>query len=170
MRYLHKIYGRPGPIGRAWRSTERYLEKHPEGERAKDARDEAKRLAAALDTNSFFDGSGINLNPVFRIGLAAALFVVSALIGAYLYRHFRHGRSLDREIDIDLGEPAPPAGTSGGRPPPRRALHQEVQRHPGPAHHRALGAGPGRGWRGALPAGTGPGELEPASGRRACEP
>ena len=54
-------------------------------------------------------GSGINLNPVFRIGLAAALFVVSALIGAYLYRHFRHGRSLDREIDIDLGEPPPAA-------------------------------------------------------------
>ena len=50
-------------------------------------------------------GSGINLDPFFRIGLAAALFVVSALIGAYLYRHFRHGRSLDREIDIDLGEP-----------------------------------------------------------------
>lgn len=51
-------------------------------------------------------GSGINLNPVMRIGLAAALFLISALIGAYLYRHFRHGRSLDREIDIDLGEGA----------------------------------------------------------------
>ena len=61
-------------------------------------------------------GSGINLDPLFRIGLAAALFVVSTLIGAYLYRHFRHGRSLDREIDIDLGEPA----SAPQAPPPKR--------------------------------------------------
>ena len=61
-------------------------------------------------------GSGINLDPFFRIGLAAALFVVSAQIGAYLYRHFRHGRSLDREIDIDLGEP-PPADPLGRAAP-----------------------------------------------------
>lgn len=51
-------------------------------------------------------GSGINLDPLFRIGLAGALFVVSSLIGAYLYRQFRHGRSLDREIDIELGDAA----------------------------------------------------------------
>jgi multidrug efflux pump subunit AcrB/ABC-type multidrug transport system ATPase subunit len=27
VRYLHKIYGRPGPIGRAWRATDRFVEK-----------------------------------------------------------------------------------------------------------------------------------------------
>ena len=68
---------------------------------------------------NYLAGSGINLNPVLRIGLAAALFVVSALIGAYLYRRFRQGRSLDREIDIDLGEPAPAAKTP--RPEPKQS-------------------------------------------------
>ena len=49
-------------------------------------------------------GSGININPVFRIGLATALFVISALLGVYLYRRFRHGRSFDRAVDQELGE------------------------------------------------------------------
>jgi len=49
-------------------------------------------------------GSGIEVDPVLRIGLAVALFVVSGLLGAYLYRRFRHGRSLDREIDRELGD------------------------------------------------------------------
>ncbi|OOZ39477.1 SNARE associated Golgi protein [Solemya pervernicosa gill symbiont] len=49
-------------------------------------------------------GSGIEVDPVLRIGLAIALFVISGVLGAYLYRRFRHGRSLDREIDRELGE------------------------------------------------------------------
>jgi len=49
-------------------------------------------------------GSGINLDPVFRIGVATALFIVSAVIGVYLYRRFRHGRSFDRSVDQQLGE------------------------------------------------------------------
>ena len=57
-------------------------------------------------------GSGINLNPVFRISLATALFIISALLGVYLYRRFRHGRSFDRAVDQELGE----APASGGAP------------------------------------------------------
>lgn len=49
-------------------------------------------------------GSGINLDPVTRIGLAIAIFVVSGALGVYLYRHFRHGHSLDPELDRELGE------------------------------------------------------------------
>jgi uncharacterized membrane protein YdjX (TVP38/TMEM64 family) len=58
-------------------------------------------------------GSGINLDPVFRIGLATALFVISALLGVYLYRRFRHGRSFDRAVDQELGEPSVSDGAPG---------------------------------------------------------
>lgn len=51
-------------------------------------------------------GSGINLDATVRIGLAVALFVFSGVLGTWLYRRFRHGRSLDREIDRELGEAA----------------------------------------------------------------
>lgn len=51
-------------------------------------------------------GSGINLDPVLRIGLAAVMFVASAVLGAFLYRRFRQGRSLDRDIDRELGQDA----------------------------------------------------------------
>lgn len=48
-------------------------------------------------------GSGITLQPVFRIGMGVALFVVSGAIGVYLYRRFRHGHHLD-DVDRQLGE------------------------------------------------------------------
>lgn len=48
-------------------------------------------------------GSGADLSPVARIGLAVGLFVVSGALGAYLYRHFRHGKRLDDQIDRELG-------------------------------------------------------------------
>ncbi len=48
-------------------------------------------------------GSGINLDPVLRISLALALFLVSGFLGAYLYRHFRRGRSFGRDLDRELG-------------------------------------------------------------------
>lgn len=48
-------------------------------------------------------GSGISVDPTLRIGVGAVLFVVSGLIGVYLYRHYRHGRHLDRETEARLG-------------------------------------------------------------------
>ncbi len=49
-------------------------------------------------------GSGITLDPVFRIGLGVALFLVSGVLGVYLFRRYRHGKSFDRDIERELGE------------------------------------------------------------------
>lgn len=43
-------------------------------------------------------GSGVTIDPVRRVGLAVALFIVSALIGVVLYRNYRRGRNIDDEI------------------------------------------------------------------------
>ena len=40
-------------------------------------------------------GSGINIDPAFRITSSVLLFVISAALGIYLYRRYREGRELD---------------------------------------------------------------------------
>jgi uncharacterized membrane protein YdjX (TVP38/TMEM64 family) len=50
-------------------------------------------------------GSGVHIAPALKLGLAAGLFLVSGAIGAWLYRRFRHGLSLDDKIDAALEEP-----------------------------------------------------------------
>ncbi len=40
-------------------------------------------------------GSGVNLDPVWRIGLAVGLFVASGVLGMHLYRRNRYGDPLD---------------------------------------------------------------------------
>ena len=60
-------------------------------------------------------GSGINVEPSFRISLSVVLFVVSAVMGVSLYRKYRHGKSIDEELDQPLADPgsdAPTAPTS----------------------------------------------------------
>jgi len=47
-------------------------------------------------------GSGVNVDPVWRIGLGVALFVVSAVLGVYLYRRLRHGKVYDEELERRL--------------------------------------------------------------------
>ncbi|MDP2031125.1 MAG: VTT domain-containing protein [Thiobacillus sp.] len=47
-------------------------------------------------------GSGVHIAPVLKLVLAIGLFLVSGVLGAYLYRHFRHGQSLDDQIDAEL--------------------------------------------------------------------
>jgi uncharacterized membrane protein YdjX (TVP38/TMEM64 family) len=42
-------------------------------------------------------GSGIGVDPVWRIGLSAVLFVVCGGLGIHLYRRYRHGKSLEAE-------------------------------------------------------------------------
>ncbi|WP_242443087.1 VTT domain-containing protein [Pseudomonas sp. LFM046] len=49
-------------------------------------------------------GSGINVAPTLRIGLAVVLFLVSGMLGAYLYHRHRHGLSIDDKVDAALGE------------------------------------------------------------------
>ncbi len=40
-------------------------------------------------------GSGIGVDPVWRIGLSVVLFVLSGVLGIHLYRRYRHGKSLN---------------------------------------------------------------------------
>ncbi|GAB6052730.1 VTT domain-containing protein [Magnetospira thiophila] len=47
-------------------------------------------------------GSGVDVDPELRISLSIALFVVSGLLGLYLYRRFRQGRSIDETPDHAL--------------------------------------------------------------------
>jgi uncharacterized membrane protein YdjX (TVP38/TMEM64 family) len=55
-------------------------------------------------------GSGVNFDPALRLTLAGVLFVVSSLIGVWLYRRHRHqdAKADDMEADLDaaLGETA----------------------------------------------------------------
>lgn len=44
-------------------------------------------------------GTGVSIDPAMRIGLSISLFLVSAVLGIYLYRKFRRGRSAGEEID-----------------------------------------------------------------------
>jgi len=49
-------------------------------------------------------GSGVHIDPVMKLVLASALFLISGALGAYLYRRFRHGQSLDDQVDAALDE------------------------------------------------------------------
>jgi len=47
-------------------------------------------------------GSGVDVDPVWRIGLSVVLFVLSGVLGVYLYRRYRHGKTLGRDIEAQL--------------------------------------------------------------------
>jgi len=53
-------------------------------------------------------GSGIEVNPVWRIGLSVVLFVICGGIGMHLYRRYRRGKSLE------VNEGKVPTESSGG--------------------------------------------------------
>jgi uncharacterized membrane protein YdjX (TVP38/TMEM64 family) len=48
-------------------------------------------------------GSGIGVEPIFRISLGASLFVLSGILGIYLFRRYRRGMTFDDEIERALG-------------------------------------------------------------------
>jgi uncharacterized membrane protein YdjX (TVP38/TMEM64 family) len=50
-------------------------------------------------------GSGVHIAPAIKLALAVSLFLVSGLLGVYLYRRFRHGVSLDAQLDDAVDEP-----------------------------------------------------------------
>lgn len=52
-------------------------------------------------------GSGVHFDPSLRLTLAAILFVVSSLLGVWLYHRHRHGAALESDLDLELGESAP---------------------------------------------------------------
>lgn len=49
-------------------------------------------------------GSGVHIAPAIKLALAIGLFLISGALGAWLYRRFRHGQSLDQAIDAALEE------------------------------------------------------------------
>jgi uncharacterized membrane protein YdjX (TVP38/TMEM64 family) len=49
-------------------------------------------------------GSGVNVDPAWRIGLGVVLFVGSGILGIYLFRRLRHGRHYDEDLERELGE------------------------------------------------------------------
>ena len=51
-------------------------------------------------------GSGIETGAGLRIGLAVLLFVVAGIIGTWLYRRYRHGKTLGAEVDEELDDQA----------------------------------------------------------------
>lgn len=48
-------------------------------------------------------GSGVSIAPVYRTALAAALFLLSGVLGIQLFRRFRRGHHLDAQLEQDLG-------------------------------------------------------------------
>lgn len=61
-------------------------------------------------------GSGVHIATTLKITLAIALFVISGALGAYLYHRFRHGQSLDPQIDVALDETGPSPNEPETRP------------------------------------------------------
>lgn len=53
-------------------------------------------------------GSGISVDPVWRIGLSIVLFLASGGLGIYLYRKHRHGKSLNGDTNA-----GPDSGIAG---------------------------------------------------------
>jgi uncharacterized membrane protein YdjX (TVP38/TMEM64 family) len=57
-------------------------------------------------------GSGIHLDPSLRIGASVVLFVVSGMLGVYLFRRYRTSRALDADVALaaDGGGGSPDGG------------------------------------------------------------
>lgn len=55
-------------------------------------------------------GSGISLDPGFRIMVSALLFLLSGTLGVYLYRRHRHGKTFDEEVEREIGVTGAGAG------------------------------------------------------------
>jgi uncharacterized membrane protein YdjX (TVP38/TMEM64 family) len=48
-------------------------------------------------------GSGTTVDDAYKIGLSVVLFVISGALGYYLYLKFRHGKSVGRKADQEIG-------------------------------------------------------------------
>ncbi|MEW5965875.1 MAG: VTT domain-containing protein [Pseudomonadota bacterium] len=49
-------------------------------------------------------GSGVHLAPALKLSVAVGLFIVSGVLGVWLYRRFRHGESLGARIDAEIDD------------------------------------------------------------------
>ena len=61
-------------------------------------------------------GSGVHIAPALKLALAIGLFLVSGILGVWLYRRFRHGQSLDDQIDAALDDPETLSHESAAKP------------------------------------------------------
>ncbi len=113
VRFLHKIYGRPGPIGRAWRSTDRFVEKvRRRGGIAFDPRHARDRLLplALLLTGALY--LAFSLQTVFwRL---IFLFLSSGLLSALLKAVRRARGAVD---DLGRVRPGGPEGAAAAMAP-----------------------------------------------------
>jgi uncharacterized membrane protein YdjX (TVP38/TMEM64 family) len=48
-------------------------------------------------------GSGTMVDDVYKIVISVVLFVISGVLGYYLYRKFRHGKSIGRKVEQEIG-------------------------------------------------------------------
>jgi uncharacterized membrane protein YdjX (TVP38/TMEM64 family) len=53
-------------------------------------------------------GSGTSVDQFWQVALAMVLFVGATVLGLWLYRQYRHGKTLDRQFDQELGIEEPP--------------------------------------------------------------
>jgi len=54
-------------------------------------------------------GSGSSVDKFWQVALAMSMFVVATVLGVWLYRKYRHGKTLDPQLDRELGIDEPPA-------------------------------------------------------------
>ena len=57
-------------------------------------------------------GSGARVDRFWQVAIAMVLFVIAAFLGGYLYRKYRHGKTLGQAADRELGVREPVADTS----------------------------------------------------------
>ncbi len=62
-------------------------------------------------------GSGIRLDPEWRIGASVALFVASGMLGVWLYRRYRRRRGLGAAYEDEIEDLEGAPGQGGGRVP-----------------------------------------------------
>jgi multidrug efflux pump subunit AcrB/ABC-type multidrug transport system ATPase subunit len=96
VRHLHKVYGRPGPVGRAWRVSQRFAEAVRKfGGRAFDPRDAAARLLpiALVLAGALYQAFSLRSVP-WRI---VFLLVAAALVAAF-FKQLRAARGCADEL------------------------------------------------------------------------
>ena len=55
-------------------------------------------------------GSGARVDRFWQVAIAMAMFVIATFMGGYLYRKYRHGKTLGKAVDRELG--VQPPGTT----------------------------------------------------------
>jgi uncharacterized membrane protein YdjX (TVP38/TMEM64 family) len=57
-------------------------------------------------------GSGARVDRFWQVAIAMAMFVIATFLGGYLYRKYRHGKTLGKGVDREMGVREPVADSS----------------------------------------------------------